>query len=191
VFAFLGRPVHPGKGYLDFCKAMTLLPEKFIGGIEIIGDGNQLADGLAILKEGGRAHLLRHVGSASQEKASQLLREASVMVLPTRDDCLPIAVAEAMATGLAVVTSRLAGIPELVQDGESGLLVDPGDIGQLVNACQRLAENHVLTVRLGAAARALVFKKYRRDDSLERIATICTETFALRGRLNPQLDSTV
>ena len=184
VFAFLGRPVHPGKGYLDFCKAMTLLPENCVGGIQIIGNGNQLAEGLAILEDGGRSHLLRHVGSASQDDASKLLREASVMVLPTRDDSIPIAVTEAMATGLAVVTSRLAGIPELIQDGKSGLLVDPAHLGQLVHACRRLAEDKVLTARLGAAARALIVKKYCRRHSLERMAMICTEAFSTQSRLH-------
>jgi glycosyltransferase involved in cell wall biosynthesis len=191
VFAFLGRPVHPGKGFYDFCRAMTLLPEKIIGGIEVIGDGDQLHEGLDILKEGGRSHLLRHVGSASQDKVSKLLREASVMVLPTRDESIPIAVTEAMATGLAVVTSRLAGIPELFRDGEAGLLVDPGDLGQLVKACRRLAEEHLLTAQLGAAARALVVNKYRRRDSLERMAKICTDTFALARPLNPHCEPVV
>jgi glycosyltransferase involved in cell wall biosynthesis len=178
VFAFLGRPVHPGKGFFDFCQAMTLLPENCIGGIEIIGDGNQMSEGLKILKEGGRSHLISRAGGATLNEAPERLRRSSVMVLPTRDDSIPIAVTEAMATGLAVVTTRLAGIPELVRDGETGLLVDPGDVGQIVRACRLLAENHSLAARLGTAARALVVERFQRRKSLDRMASILSESYS-------------
>ena len=83
-----------------------------------------------------------------------MYRTASVFVHPALwNEPFGMILAEAMACGLPVVASRTGGIPEVIQDGRSGLLVDPGDADALVNAIERLFENRDLAARLGQAAR--------------------------------------
>jgi glycosyltransferase involved in cell wall biosynthesis len=81
---------------------------------------------------------------------------------------------EAMAAGLPVVASRLSGIPELVTDGVSGLLVPPADPVALADALQRLAGDPELRARLGDAGRATVL----RDFDVDRNAAVLAARFA-------------
>jgi glycosyltransferase involved in cell wall biosynthesis len=80
------------------------------------------------------------------------LAEWDVLLAPSRTDAFPLAVLEAMALGVAVVGTRVGGIPEQLGQ-EAGLLVEPGDVDGLVAAIRRLADSPSLRRSLGAAAR--------------------------------------
>ena len=82
----------------------------------------------------------------------QAFAEADVFCLPTLADCTPVALAEAMAAGLPVITTRIASNPEWVPEG-AGLLVPPSEAGALRDALERLVDNASERARMGAAAR--------------------------------------
>ncbi len=167
-FVFLGR-VAPEKGFLEFCRAMALLPRQLVDGIEVIGDGPMLRPGLDILRASGRSDLLSGVGPAPREAVPFRLRTASIFVSPSRDEGLPASAVEAMACGLAVIATNVAGTPEVVRHGETGLLIKPGDFAGLMRACRLLAESAELRQRLGWNARTLVSAHY--DISMSFAAT--------------------
>jgi glycosyltransferase involved in cell wall biosynthesis len=84
-------------------------------------------------------------------------RRCAVGVVPSIwPDPFPTVALEAMAAGAAVVVSRIGGLPEAVTDGESGLLVAPGDADELAGALERLIGDPAQRERLGAGARARV-----------------------------------
>jgi glycosyltransferase involved in cell wall biosynthesis len=80
---------------------------------------------------------------------------------------------EAMATGRPVVATRIAGVPELVDDGVSGLLVAPGSVEQLVTALERLASSTELRERMGLAGR----QKVEQDFDSRRCAEQAADAF--------------
>jgi glycosyltransferase involved in cell wall biosynthesis len=89
-----------------------------------------------------------------------LYHAADVFCLPTFGDCLPMVLSEAGAAGLALVSTAVAGIPEIVDHGVTGLLVPTGDVDALEAALTRLAEQPDLRHRLGAAAARRVATRY-------------------------------
>jgi glycogen synthase len=96
------------------------------------------------------------LGFVPHEEVERLLARAAVVVLPSHREGLPMALLEAMAHGRAVVATPVGGIPTLVEDGRTGLLVPPGDAGALRAAIERLLADSELRARLGRAARERV-----------------------------------
>ncbi len=158
-WVFLGRVVKE-KGFVEFCQAMVALPRTHIDTIQIIGSGPALDEGLKILRQGGRLDLVRCSGRVARDELPNRLREASILVHPSRDEGLPGSVLEAMATGLSVVASNVGGTSEAIQDGRTGLLVPNDDFAALLRSCRRAAEDEALRTRVGRAARDLVASRH-------------------------------
>ena len=99
---------------------------------------------------------VRFAGYQSQEGVAEILAGADALVLPSFAEGVPVVLMEAMASGKPVIATQLAGVPELVEDGVSGLLVPPGDPAALAAAIGRLAGDAELRARMGEAGRAKV-----------------------------------
>jgi glycosyltransferase involved in cell wall biosynthesis len=160
---FLGRTVRE-KGFVDFCRAIALLPRRLVDSIQIVGAGAALPEGLAVLRDSGKSDLVAFAEYQPRDAVPHRLRRATILVHPSHDDgCPPASVTEAMASGLGVVASDVGGTPEVVHDGATGLLVPHGDFQQLVRACRSLAENPSLRERLGGSARLYVVAHRNRE----------------------------
>jgi glycosyltransferase involved in cell wall biosynthesis len=96
--------------------------------------------------------------------------------LPTRGDCLPMVLSEAGAAGLAAVSTAVAGIPEIVHDGETGLVVPADDVPALTAALQRLVEDSELRGRLGANARDLVMARFDAEKNVRLLVELLLRT---------------
>jgi hypothetical protein len=97
-------------------------------------------------------------------QAADIFALASVIDAQGASDVFPTVILEAMASGRAVVSTRLAGIPELVVDGETGILVSPGDPAALTDALQRLLCDRELRLRYGRAGRARIEQDFQIED---------------------------
>ncbi|HVI22266.1 MAG TPA: glycosyltransferase family 4 protein [Myxococcales bacterium] len=111
-----------------------------------------------------------------------LYARAHVFVLPTRADCFSLASLEAMATGLPVITTRVGGIPEIVDHGRSGFLVDPGDEQGLLRALRDLVESPELRARMGALGRRIVEERF---DAARTTARLLDLLESLARRVGP------
>jgi glycosyltransferase involved in cell wall biosynthesis len=111
----------------------------------------------------------------------QLVAGADLLVLPSLNEGLPRVILEAMATGLPVVATSVGGIPELVMDGRTGLLVRPGDERALADAVCRVLADPDLAEAWGRAGREVAEREYEREANIRRYAQI-VETVACSGR---------
>jgi glycosyltransferase involved in cell wall biosynthesis len=94
---------------------------------------------------------------------------ADIFCLPTLGDCTPVVLGEAMAAGLPVITTRVGSAAETVPDGQCGLLVDPGDPGQLHAALERLIGDAAMREDMGSAARNLARERFDANRNGARI----------------------
>jgi len=122
--------------------------------LEVAGDGPCMADLRRLTDElrlNGRVQLLGQV-----REVPQLLARAGVFVLPSRTEGISLTLLEAMASGLPVVTTRVGGNPEVVEDGVTGVLVPPGDPAALAGSLLRLWNEPEERRRLGNDGRSRV-----------------------------------
>jgi glycosyltransferase involved in cell wall biosynthesis len=101
-----------------------------------------------------------------------LYHRSHVFCLPTRGDCLPMVLSEAGAAGLPVVSTAVAGIPEIVHDDETGLVVPVDDVGALTQALASLVDDPARRRRLGAAATELVAARFDAEKNAHRLVEL-------------------
>ena len=109
---------------------------------------------------------------ANDPRLVALYQQCDVFVLPTEAEAFGIAAIEASATGLPVIATRVGGLPDVVRDGETGFLINPGDTRDLVARINILADDVALRQRLGAAARAHAVEKFNATKNAARIVEI-------------------
>jgi glycosyltransferase involved in cell wall biosynthesis len=167
------------KGHKYLVEACRLLQERGINFVcDLIGDGpvrgqvaNQIAE--ANLQDQVIIH-----GSRKRQEVADMVRAADVKVLasvPTAEgkrEGIPVVIMEAMASGLPVISSQLSGIPELVDDGHTGILVQPGDAKALALALQKLYENPELRFKMGRAGREKVLREFNLKLNVVKLAEL-------------------
>ena len=109
-------------------------------------------------------------GRLSDGELQSFMDGLDVLVVPSLVDGRPLVIQEARARGIAVVASRVGGIPELIVDGQTGLLCPPGDVDALGSAIQRLIADPELRQRLGAAAKSAALAEGGLSDILPEYA---------------------
>lgn len=158
---FLGI-VGPRKGTFDLIRAFHRIHESHPGAQLIVAGNGQIAEAeelVAHLKLNGRVII---AGWAGDEARAKLLEKASIFALPSYNEGLPMSVLEAMAAGLAVVTTRVGGIPELITDSVDGMLLEPGNPQKLADAIATLLDDAELCARIGNAGQKRVLDHYSR-----------------------------
>ena len=153
---FFGR-IGQRKGAFDLIRAFAALPaeQKDRSHLILAGDG-EIEQGRQLVESLNLKEHITFLGWVNLEQRDALLTKADVFVLPSYNEGLPMALLEAMGWGLPVITTPVGGIPEVVNSGENGLLITPGNIQQLSEALQSLITNETLRLSLGSAARASV-----------------------------------
>ena len=169
------------KGFSTLVEAMTLLracrPDIHL---DVVGSGESEAEQRARVEAAGLADLVTFHGSRAKPTIADMMRAASVFVLPSRIETQGVVLLEAMMCGLPVVSTRVGGIPEVVS-AEDGVLVEPRDPQALAAALEAVLSGEVAFDRAGIAARAT--SRF----SLETVGSRFTEIYAdvMRERSAP------
>jgi glycosyltransferase involved in cell wall biosynthesis len=143
--------------------------------LDLVGSGPLEAPLRAQAERLGIAGRVRFHGTRSERDVAELLSAADVFVLASVRtpigwmDGIPVALMEALAAGLPTIASRLSGIPELVRDGETGVLAAPGDAADLARAFERVLADPEATLARAQAGRALIEREFDIERSAERM----------------------
>lgn len=158
------------KGFHHLIAAASDLKKRGLSfDLEIIGEGPWRPQLQSLIEHGGVADRVRLLGSLPQEEVFGKLRRADIFTLPCiidrngASDVFPTVILEAMATGKPVVSTRLAGVPEQIDDGKTGLLVTPGNERELADALAKLIDSAELRQRFGTAARERIETEFAVD----------------------------
>jgi glycosyltransferase involved in cell wall biosynthesis len=169
---FLGN-LFPAKGYTALLTAAQRLLQEgedidvtFAGGVF---DPPTHRRAMAAVQYPDRIRFLGPVG-VDQKRA--LLRSSHVLALPSENEAHPLVILEAMAAGMAVVSTRCAAIPETVLHEETGLLVEPGEVDQLTAALRTLTRDATLRARFGRAGRERYVSMYTVEQWVRRMSGV-------------------
>ncbi|MEM9433522.1 MAG: glycosyltransferase family 4 protein [Pseudomonadota bacterium] len=174
-------------GRLTAIKGLRVLLEAFSRALEtnpdlhltLIGDGDDRAHLEELAKPLGDA--IHFAGYQSQDAVAEAMSQADIFVLPSFAEGVPVVLMEAMAAARPVITSLVAGIPELVQDGVSGYLVPPGDAETLAARIETLSADPELRDKMGRHGRQKVQTEFNIHSEAARIGTL----------LNGQIDGPI
>jgi glycosyltransferase involved in cell wall biosynthesis len=159
----------PEKGTYDILRAAPMVLEacpeaEFWFG----GDGDRKP--IRALTEGTPwSDRIRFLGWVDGKEKETCLTAASVFLLPSYAEGLPMAILEAMAYGIPVIATPVGGIPDAVLAGQTGLLVDPGDVAGLAHASIALLQDPVRRARMGENARRHALEHFAAERVLERL----------------------
>jgi colanic acid/amylovoran biosynthesis glycosyltransferase len=134
--------------------------------VELVGEGPLRAEIETLAARHGLRHRFRFLGRLSEEDVARHLDAADIAVLPSivarngDTEGIPNALMEAMASGVPVISTRVSGIPELVQEGETGLLADPDDADGLREAIERTLDEPESAYARAVAARRLIEREF-------------------------------
>jgi len=172
VVGFLGR-LSPEKGPEVFLRAALLasarLPDAHF---VLVGDGPlapTLRETIARLRLQDRVHL-----AGLRRDVAAVLNDMDVLVSSSHSEAMPLAVMEAMASGVPVVATRVGGVPDMIAQGESGWLVAPNDFDEIAARLVQILATPGELERMGRAARARAVDKMSLADTVDRMAQLLT-----------------
>lgn len=138
----------------------------------IAGDGPQMPLLQSLAKELGIGDRVHFLGWQSREELMKCYGQSNIFLFPSRHEGMPNALLEAMASGLPVVASCIAGSEELVVDGETGYLVPSEDIESLQTALKKLLSDPALREQMGRASRQYVEANYSWESTAQQYALL-------------------
>jgi glycosyltransferase involved in cell wall biosynthesis len=146
--------------------------------LRLVGDGPLRKELERMAEDLGIAGRVDFLGAQPEDRVSEELERADLFVLPSvvaadgNTEGIPVALMEALAIGIPTVATRVSGVPELVRDGETGLLAEPEDPASLRAAMERLLSEPERSARMVAAGRLLVEREFDVERSAERLARL-------------------
>jgi glycosyltransferase involved in cell wall biosynthesis len=178
---FLGR-LGDAKGVSDLLRALAL-PGFDRERVRLtIAGGGDVAGYQAKAQALGIADMVHFAGLCDQEKVAQLLAQADVLVLPSYDEVLPLAILEALANGVAVVCTPVGELPSVLCGGVNALFVTPGDVRSLAEGLQQVLRDPELQERLARNGRALYEQQFSMTRFFWGIARVHRRHFGLAAR---------
>jgi glycosyltransferase involved in cell wall biosynthesis len=168
--AFVGN-LFKHKGLHRIIRALAGVPDR-PWHLVVVGVGPEREPCVRRLQNAGLSDRATFLGRLSGEEVETVLAAADVLSLPSTQEGMPYVILEAMASGLPVVSASVYGIPEMVVDGETGLLVDPRDEDELRNALAALVDDAGIRRAMGRAARRRFEERFTLERQLRDVESL-------------------
>ena len=178
--------LRPEKGYDVLVDAAAIVLQRFPDArFHCVGEGPERSAIERRMAAGGVAHAFTLLGR--QDDIPRRLAAADIFALPSRTESMPNSVLEAMAAGLPVVASAVGGVPEVIEDGRTGMLCPPSDPHALADRLCRLMVDADFSNRLGQSARQEVQAHYSFDRMVDAFDSLYVRELAARGRVRAEM----
>lgn len=136
--------VNARKGYTDMIKAFAKIAFQYPNWEIVFAGNGEIENGTTLAKELGIDSQTQFLGWISGKDKDKIFKEASIFCLPSYAEGFPMAVLDAWAYGLPVITTPVGGIPDIAKDGENVLLFQPGDCDKLAIQMDRMIKDNIL-----------------------------------------------
>ncbi len=140
--------LYAGKGYQDLIRAFAKIAKKYPDWNVVLAGNGEVEKGRAISKDLGIANQVNFLGWVSGGQKDKVFRESMIFCFPSYAEGFPMAVLDAWAYGLPVITTPVGGIPDVAKDGENMLLFNPGSIDVLARQLERMIIDEKLRNRI-------------------------------------------
>lgn len=157
----------------------------------IVGDGEYLVSLSRLIDKFGLKDRVILTGFVPNESISNYYNAADIYLIPTlRVEGLPFALIEAMSIGLPIIASKMGGIPNIMEDGKEGFLINPGDINDMVSKILILLKDRSLREKLGARGRNKVLNELNSENMVNRILNVIeSNLFTAKKKPSPGIYS--
>jgi glycosyltransferase involved in cell wall biosynthesis len=178
------------KGVHDLLRAWPAVLRRVPDARLVLAGSGDVVAARALARELGIAESVETPGWILGEDKARLLREATAFALPSHFEALPMSVLEAMAAGLPVVATRVGGVPTAIDDGGSGILLEPRDVAGLACALTTLLTDAPARRRMGEAARRAARERFSADVLVPRLEALWGEIAPRCGNWTPRIGQT-
>jgi glycosyltransferase involved in cell wall biosynthesis len=176
---WIGRMTGVKRG-ADVLRAFRLLRDEGIDAcLCMVGDGPEREQ---LEQLAGELELMRDcLFPGYQEDVGPFFAAFDAFVLPSANEGTPVTAIESLASGCPVVATRVGGVPDVVEDGIDGFLVEPGDLGAIADRLARLADDPELRARMGVAGREHVLPRYAVERLIDDVDGLYRTLLAQKG----------
>lgn len=172
IFLFLGKVVAT-KGIYDFIEVIKELLITYDNKFELWVGGNGEIQFLEnLIKENKLEPYVKYLGWIKGDRKEEILKASDIYVLPSYKEGLPVSILEAMSYGMPIISTKVGGIPELVKDNVSGILIEPGDKKALKSAVEIFLTDKNQIKTMGKESYSIVNNNFTTEIALTKVNQI-------------------
>mgnify|MGYP003289040933 CR=1 FL=1 len=164
--------LYKAKGYLDLIEAFGKIARQYPTWRLLLAGNGDRQEGIEMARKYGIEERVEFLGWIKGEKKEEVFRTSTIFCLPSYAEGFPMAVLDAWAYGLPVITTPVGGIPDIVIDGKNGLLFNPGDTEALASRLEMLISDKELRKRLSDEAYKLSATEFSLKTMSDRLSAI-------------------
>ena len=157
------------KGTYDLLNAIPRVLEKVPDAVFFLGGDGEVEQCKKIVVDGKLEEHVKILGWLSKEEKEEYFRSCSTFILPSRHEGMPMAVLEAMSHGLATISTNVGGIGQIIEQGISGIMMEPGNVNEVSKCLISLLRDEKLREDLGTKGRERIRKSFDFKNNLTRL----------------------